>query len=995
VRRLLAAAAAVLALLSLLVSGDLQASAAVRATTAGALTAGGVTAGAGTLRPVEQVRVFDTRRSGRLIPARTVGVVPVVGQGTVPTSGVAAVVANLTVLAPAKAGSLSVYPGGTGWTGASTMSFPAKVTSQSMVTVPVGANGALSVRNNMSVGLQLVVDVLGYYLGGQPVVAGGYRGTSLTRVLSARPAPGQRPLSAHQVSTFRVGGVGAIPVNASAVIATVTVLTPTVAGSLSVFDPDTGWNASATVSFAPGVTFQTQVIGRLGAAGRLSVRNNAGVPVAVLVDVTGYFSAGPVVQPGALQPTSEVRVVNRRMVPAGSTQTESTTDVSGWPLFGPIGAIELNLTVLMPWQSGSLSVIGGDGPWSGSTTMTFQRKGIFKQTVLVQLGRNGTYRIRNNSGMPIEIIGDVTGYYRTAVPLGFGNPQPVEHSSFGINRLSCGSPTTCVALDPDGYAVYRNSAGWSRTAVSTPQFQGAAGVSCVSATWCMGTGKVAEIYDGSSWSDPLPGVTQPLFTTACTSTTWCLALDTRKAADGGLQDGYATFDGTGWSASADLPAGDWPALACASPTSCLAVSREGQALHYDGSGWSAAMATGVDHLTAVSCASVTLCLVIGNGSASRFDGTSWSVLPAPAPGVTLSRASCADASTCYANTSNGGLYSFDGTSWTEHATGKGTLLLACPAPGSCVSMTTGPRQAVTEWAGDTWTTPQYVDWVRGTMTSVSCPATDGCFALDSNGGVTRWDGTAWSTPADIDPPADRTVYPNDPAVAIECPSSTDCLVVDRNGQAVRYAGAGWQPPQQVPGATAGFNDVSCASVSFCLAVTQDGKAIPYDGQSFGTPVPLSNSAMVVSCAPGSSTCAVADSDGRVAVFTGRSWTPMVAMVGSGLPSVSCATASYCLVAANDGYTSAAWNGRAWTVLPRPRDPVPVFGLRCTAVAVCDGFGSEYAITAALYGNSWLLRDASPYPYHQPGYGWPHQLACSPDRTCWMADGSGNLITLGS
>jgi len=992
VRRMLAACATLVSVAGL-VAGGPPASAAVhpsvasRAVASRAVASGAV-AGGGTLRPVSPVRVFDTRHGGQPIPARTISAVPVVGQGLVPVSGVAGVVANLTVLGPAKAGSLSVFPGGTGWTGASTMTFPAAVNSQSMVTVPVGADGTLSVRNNGSVGLQLVVDVVGYYLAGSPPAAGGYGGSPLTRVFSARSTPGQRPMAAHQVATFGVAGVGTIPGPTSAVIATITVLTPAAAGSVSVFDPDTGWNGSATVSFARGITFQTQVIGRLSADGRLSVRNNLGVAQGVLVDVTGYFGTGPATQPGAFSVLPETRVLDSRSNLGitgpleGGTMTTLGQPVGRLPRSDTIAALELNLTVLSPSQSGAISVIGGDEPWNGSTTITFQRGVTAKQTVLVPLSQVGTYRIRNDSGVPVSLIGDVTGYYPAATPLPLETMSTVEGYPSAIRWLSCSTPTSCLAIDQTGHLIRRDASGWSPTVSKMPNLTVTSAVSCVSATWCMVAGEGAEYVDGSTWSSPLPGAPSSIYSLSCTSTTWCLGLTRYQGY------GYSIFDGTSWSAPTTMSGANY--LRCLSPTSCIAAVTGGAVIRFDGTSWSTPEPTGLNNIRDLDCAAATRCVATDyvNRLVSTYDGTSWTTTATVVPdGTAPVLASCASGSDCFMTDSRKQLYSFDGTSWTTLGVAPiPVLALSCPAAGSCIGLQSNAFQIVTEWTGSAWGAPLYLDWVRGRLVSVSCPSAEDCLVVDSGGGLTRGHGASWSETVDIDAPADRTLAAHSPNVrAIECPTSTDCLVVDGAGQVVRYDGTSWQPPAPVSGAEAGFNDISCASVSFCLAVTMDGKALPYDGQHFGAPVAVSSSALTVSCAPGATTCAVADSGGKVAVYRDGTLTPLVQALDASSASVSCATVNYCLAATQTDTSSAAsWNGQRWIPLPRPPVPVEVYGLHCTAVAVCDGVTGSYSLT--LFGNTWRVSvERAPTLFDIPAV--PHGLACSPDRTCRLAASS--------
>src|SRR5207245_11644842 len=96
-------------------------------------------------------RILDTRTGtggfGSAIgPQRTIAV-PVTGRGGVPTSGVAAVVLNVTAASPTAAGYLTVYPTGVARPNASNLNFVPGQTIPNLVEVPVGKAGKVNVYN--------------------------------------------------------------------------------------------------------------------------------------------------------------------------------------------------------------------------------------------------------------------------------------------------------------------------------------------------------------------------------------------------------------------------------------------------------------------------------------------------------------------------------------------------------------------------------------------------------------------------------------------------------------------------------------------------------------------------------------------------------------------------------------------------------------------------------------------------------------------------------
>ena len=120
------------------------ASAAVGAgTTAAATAAAAATGGLFTSLPPR--RLLDTR-SGLGAPAAKVGPdatlhLQVGGRGGVPSTGVAAVVLNVTVTSPSRQGHITVYGDGTARPITSNVNFRAWQTVPNLVVTPVGSNG--------------------------------------------------------------------------------------------------------------------------------------------------------------------------------------------------------------------------------------------------------------------------------------------------------------------------------------------------------------------------------------------------------------------------------------------------------------------------------------------------------------------------------------------------------------------------------------------------------------------------------------------------------------------------------------------------------------------------------------------------------------------------------------------------------------------------------------------------------------------------------------
>ena len=117
-----------------------------------------------------------------------------------------------------------------------------------------------------------------------------------TRILDTRPAPLNvggfvGPLGAKATLTFQVTGVAGVPANASAVVMNVTVDKASAASFLTVFPAGATQPTASNLNWVANTTIPNLVTVKIGAAGQVSVYNNAG-NVQVIADVAGYYVPG-------------------------------------------------------------------------------------------------------------------------------------------------------------------------------------------------------------------------------------------------------------------------------------------------------------------------------------------------------------------------------------------------------------------------------------------------------------------------------------------------------------------------------------------------------------------------------------------------------------------------------------------------------------------------------------------------------------------------------
>ena len=188
-------------------AGGLSAILAVPDNSAGGLvTAGlsvtGFNGAKGAYHPVSPHRILDTRNGtgapkGQLAGGSTIDLA-VDGHGSVPASGVSAVVLNVTVQSPtAKSGYVTAYPDGKTRPTASNINYTKGWTGANLVTVPVGSNGKVRLYNNAG-HVSLIADVAGWYAANDTVISAHGVGESFQpfapeRLLDTRLGGGQLP----------------------------------------------------------------------------------------------------------------------------------------------------------------------------------------------------------------------------------------------------------------------------------------------------------------------------------------------------------------------------------------------------------------------------------------------------------------------------------------------------------------------------------------------------------------------------------------------------------------------------------------------------------------------------------------------------------------------------------------------------------------------------------------------------------------------------------
>lgn len=257
----------------------------------------------GRFNAVTPFRLIDTRfgqgePGGKVAPGGVVKA-KVTGVGPVPTSGVTAVVLNITATQSTAAGYLQAYPHAAATIGgASTLNLdrPSQ-TVAGLAVVPVGADGKVAVFDLP--GSQVIIDVFGYFTKATTARAGRYQALDPARLADTRLNGGAK-LPAGATIAVGVAGQGGVPGGGvSAVVVNLTATQSATGGYVQVMPglsgATTGWS-NLNLDRA-NQTIANLVVVPLDASG--AVRLYTEISTHLIVDVMGYYT-----DDGAAQSTS-------------------------------------------------------------------------------------------------------------------------------------------------------------------------------------------------------------------------------------------------------------------------------------------------------------------------------------------------------------------------------------------------------------------------------------------------------------------------------------------------------------------------------------------------------------------------------------------------------------------------------------------------------------------------------------------------------------------
>jgi len=274
--------------------------------------------GTGLYNPLVPTRICDTRAvqfgvdanqcNGAGAGAGTLGpgaelTVQVTGQGGVPSSGVSAVVMNVTVAGPTEGSYLTVWPAGEPRPTTSNLNWSPGTTIANRVIVPVGTDGQVNFYNAAGFA-DVVVDVGGWFTDNSNSSATGADYVALfpTRICDTRAegagvaanecngnGTAAGTLGPGESIAIQVAGLAGVPSGAIALVANVTVADTTGNSYLTLWPDGVSQPKASDLNWAAGQNVPNLVVVKLGADGDLDIFNAQG-NADLIVDVEGYYT---------------------------------------------------------------------------------------------------------------------------------------------------------------------------------------------------------------------------------------------------------------------------------------------------------------------------------------------------------------------------------------------------------------------------------------------------------------------------------------------------------------------------------------------------------------------------------------------------------------------------------------------------------------------------------------------------------------------------------
>jgi hypothetical protein len=255
----------------------------------------------GRFNPLVPGRLLDTRTgfggSSTLGPTGILSLA-ILGRASVPTSGVSAVVLNLTVTNPTAFGYITAWPHGLTRPLASNLNFRPGQTVANRAMVALGQGGLIDLGNGLG-SVDLVVDISGWFTDANGSAGAIFFSVTPSRLMDTRTIA--NPLLQGGVRPVQIAGRGGVPAmggagSPTAIVANIAVTATSTAGYITAWPEGSGLPLASDLNWAAGATVPNLIVVALGSSGVVDFFNGWG-STDLIVDVVGYYVGTPLPPP--------------------------------------------------------------------------------------------------------------------------------------------------------------------------------------------------------------------------------------------------------------------------------------------------------------------------------------------------------------------------------------------------------------------------------------------------------------------------------------------------------------------------------------------------------------------------------------------------------------------------------------------------------------------------------------------------------------------------
>ena len=369
--------------------------------------------------PLPPKRILDTR-DGTGAPAGKIGAggsvgLQIAGVAGVPTTGVTAVVLNVTATDATQAGYITAYPSGwrRPWASNLNVNAPGE-TVANLVTTPIGSDGKITLFT--SGGTNLVADIAGYYVPVLTSTDGRLATAAPERILDTREGLGatMAKLGPGGQIDLQVTGRGPVPATGvEAVVLNVTGDQADVDGFVTVWPSGTERPVVSNLNLTTGGTRANLAIVPLGADGKVSLFTSGGTDL--IVDVAGWFTDASAAEDsvGLFVPILPTRVLDTRQetsAPIGA-QSTVTRRIGATTVVPPDATIAIvaNITATQTTSAGYVTAWPAHTPRPLVSNLNASGAGqTVPNAAIVPLGQEDLALYAQNGA---QLIVDIDGWY--------------------------------------------------------------------------------------------------------------------------------------------------------------------------------------------------------------------------------------------------------------------------------------------------------------------------------------------------------------------------------------------------------------------------------------------------------------------------------------------------------------------------------------------------------------------------------------------------------